>query len=332
MLKRIGCLLLAMLFVGCSGDASSTEAAADTGSGEGSAVGSGDGSGSGAPFEMPADVRPSSGCGKRSYGPGVNKLELTFGGLTRKYDLVLPDSYDDRLPLPMVMNLHPLVLGGPLHSIWTSQSALNAKGNAEGFIVVQPDGTGSPASWNAGEACCRPAFTNGIDDVGYIDALVKAIGELSCVDERRVYATGMSNGGYLSHRIACEHPERLAAIAPVVGSLSPELACVTGRGVPVLQISGSEDELASRQASVEAWVRINGCTEETAVTYEVGDVVCTTHTTCRDGAEVTHCVVNGGGHCPFTDVSPQATPGCDARPDIVAQEMIWAFLSRWKLP
>ena len=131
MLKRIGCLLLATLFVGCSGDASSTEAVTDTGSGEGSAAGSGDGSGSGAPFEMPADVRPSSGCGKRSYGPGVNKLQLTFGGLTRKYDLVLPDSYDDRLPLPMVMNLHPLVLGGPLHSIWTSQSALNAKGNAE---------------------------------------------------------------------------------------------------------------------------------------------------------------------------------------------------------
>jgi polyhydroxybutyrate depolymerase len=282
--------------------------------------------------DVPDDsARASLGCMKASYGPGVHKLMLDFGGITRPYDLVLPDSYDDSTPLPLLFNLHPLVLGGSLHSIWTSESGMNAKGNAEGFIVVQPDGTGSPASWNGGAACCDPAFTDDVDDVGYIEALAEEIRATVCVDERRVYAAGMSNGGYLSNRIGCEHPERVAAIAPVVSSLSPELACSGERPMPVFQISGSEDDLASKQASIDAWVLRNECSDHTTIA-ETGTVTCTTHDRCAGSVEVTHCVVAGGGHCAYTSVTPQATPGCMASPDIAAEDLIWGFVSRWRLP
>jgi len=282
--------------------------------------------------EVPDDSALASlGCMKGAYGAGLHQLTLDFDGVSRPYDLMLPDSYDDSTPLPLLFNLHPLVLGGSLHSIWTTESGMNAKGNAAGFIVVQPDGTGNPASWNGGEACCDPAFTDDVDDVGYIEAIADAVRATVCVDERRLYATGMSNGGYLSNRIGCEHPERLAAIAPVVSSLSPELVCSGERPMPVFQITGSEDGLEEKQASIDAWVVRNECSDHTTVT-EQGAVTCTTHDRCADGVEVKHCVVAGGGHCAYTSVSPQLTPGCMPNLDITAQDLIWDFVSRWRLP
>ena len=275
--------------------------------------------------------RPSAGCGQ-TLPAGVNSLSLEFGGETRTHDIYVPASYDADTPVPLLLNLHPLTLGGLLHGIWTSESGLNPKAEAEGFVLAQPDGTGLPASWNAGQDCCAPASTNAVDDVGYIAALVEEIQDSLCIDTRRVYATGMSNGAYLSHRIACEYPGRLAAIAPVVGSLSTELGCADGRAIPVLQLSGSEDSLASREESVAHWVSANGCDGSTEQSYQQGAVTCTTHRNCDEGVEVTHCVVDGGGHCFYSDAPTQFTPGCGPRDDIVSQELIWEFLSRWRLP
>lgn len=275
--------------------------------------------------------RASTGCGQGTFLPGTHELTFMYDGLLRNYDVHIPAGYDDTKPAPLLLNLHPLVLGGDLHGIWTHTSQQNVKSEEAGFIVLQPDGTGDPASWNGGQQCCDPAHTDGIDDVGFIDALVQHTSLQVCIDERRVVSTGMSNGGYLSHRIACEHPERLAAIAPVVGSLSTELLCADGRGVPVLQISGSNDSLASRQQSVDTWVAVNQCTTSTTVSVN-GALTCTTHDECKDGVEVTHCVVADAGHCAFTDANPVFVPGCVIEEDIVAQDLIWDFFQRWRLP
>ena len=277
-------------------------------------------------------ARPSAGCGLGSLGAGTHAFEFLHDGRERFYEVHVPASYEDRTAVPLLLNLHPLVLGGPLHSIWTNESQHNVKAEESGFIVLQPDGIGSPSSWNGGDRCCSPANTEGVDDVGFIDALVQHTMAQLCIDERRVYATGMSNGGYLSHRIACEFPDRIAAIAPVVGSLSRELVCADGRGVPVLQLSGSADSLASRQQSVDDWRGVNKCSESTAITHQVGGVTCETFDDCKDGSVVTHCIVEDGGHCSFSDAEVQLSPGCAARPDIVSQDLIWDFLSRWRLP
>ena len=276
--------------------------------------------------------RASSGCGLGSLEAGTHAFTFDYGGLERTYEVHVPAIYDDNTATPLLLNLHPLVLGGQLHGIWTSESRQNVKSEEAGFIVLQPDGTGGLASWNGGDRCCSPASTEGVDDVGFIDALVRHTQAQLCIDERRVYATGMSNGGYLSHRIACEFPGRLAAIAPVVGSLSQELVCEDGRGVPVLQLSGREDSLASRQQSVDSWIDVNKCSDSTTITHQVGGVTCTTHDDCKDGAVVTHCIVDDGGHCSFSDADPQLSPGCAARDDITSQDLIWDFFSQWHLP
>lgn len=280
----------------------------------------------------PQQARPSAGCGLGSLSAGTHAFNFVHDGRERFYEVHVPAIYEDQTATPLLLNLHPLVLGGPLHVIWTNESKHNVKAEEAGFLVLQPDGIGSPSSWNGGDRCCSPANTEGVDDVGFIDALVQHTMDQLCIDERRVYATGMSNGGYLAHRIACEFPDRIAAIAPVVGSLSRELVCADGRGVPVLQLSGGADSLASRQQSVDDWIDVNQCSDATTITSEVGGVTCETHDDCKDGAVVTHCVVEDGGHCSFSDADPQLSPGCAARSDIVSQDLIWDFLSRWRLP
>ncbi len=253
-------------------------------------------------------------------------------GLERTWSIHLPPGADSTSALPVVLNLHPFVLGGNevFHELWRTESGLEALADMEGFIVVHPEGTGDPAAWNAGQACCGDASADEVDDVGFLLHLIESVSQETCVDERRVYATGMSNGGYLSHRLACENPDRVAAIAPVVGSLSEELVCADGRAVPVLQISGSEDNLTSRQASVDHWVDANECTGQAQVT-ENGAATCTTATDCRDGVSVTHCVISEGGHCWFSDHQAQVAPGCDPV-DFVSEQEAWDFFSQWALP
>jgi polyhydroxybutyrate depolymerase len=163
-------------------------------------------------------------------------------------------------------------------------------------------------------------------------ALADEVATMACIDPKRIYSMGMSNGAYLSHRLACEQSSFVAAIGPVVGSLSVELECTLDRAVPVIQISGSEDSLPAREASFETWRDLNGCTDEAEETYAVGDATCVTHDECDDGVEITHCVMWGGGHCFFSDIEGQWTPGCTPTTDLISPDVLWDFLQRWSLP
>ena len=276
-------------------------------------------------------------CTPGGLAPGSHAFVTTHDGLERRYRVHVPAGHEGT-PLPLVFNLHPLVLGGGLvpdsdlfTRIWTHESGLDDVADVEGFVVVQPDGTGFPASWNAGDDCCSPANANEVDDVGFLRSLLDGVSGRTCVDRSRVYATGMSNGGFLSHRLACEASDWITAIAPVVGSFSDELTCELTRPVPVLQVTGTEDSFASRTASFERWVGLDGCTDAPEVTYQVGNATCVTHDTCDGGVEVGHCVVEGGGHCWFSDIAPQFTPFCGPRDDLDTPEMVWDFLRRWRL-
>lgn len=308
---------------GATGDGGDSSGSGTTGGGDGTTGGSGD-SGTTEPPDVDCPAMPLE--------PGLHPLTITHDGLERVYDLYIPASHDGTEAAPLVFNLHPLTLGAALHPIWTTESGMNDKSEEGGFIVVQPDGTGSPASWNAGAECCAPANADGVDDVGFIMALADEVATMACIDPARIYSMGMSNGAYLSHRIACEQSSFVAAIGPVVGSLSAELECELDRAVPVIQISGSEDMFASREASFERWRDLNGCTDTAEETYSMGSATCVTHDECDDGVEVTHCVVWDGGHCFFSDISPQLTPGCSAMTDLISPDVLWDFLQRWRLP
>lgn len=157
---------------------------------------------------------------------------ITVGALERTYTLRLPSTYDGSTALPLVIAMHGGFGSG---TQLENQSQLSVKAEQEDFIVVYPDGFPSPINirtWNAG-GCCGYAMNNAIDDVGFISALLDTLIEAYSIDTLRIYATGMSNGGFMSYRLACELSERIAAIAPVSASMTIA-ACQPARPVPVI--------------------------------------------------------------------------------------------------
>ncbi|QQR88303.1 MAG: T9SS type A sorting domain-containing protein [Flavobacteriales bacterium] len=165
---------------------------------------------------------------------------ILVGGLQRTYTVRLPSVYDGSAQLPLVIAMHGGFGSGPQLE---TQSLLSDKAEQEGFIVVYPDGVASPLNirtWNAG-GCCGYAMNNNVDDVGFIDALLDTLITELAIDTLRIYATGMSNGGFMSYRLACELSERLAAIAPVSASMTID-ACQPARSVPVIGIHSYLDE------------------------------------------------------------------------------------------
>jgi len=150
----------------------------------------------------------------------------------RTYLLHLPPSYVPGNPAPVLIAMHGGFGSGPQLE---NQSQLSVKADSEGFIVVYPEGVKGNLNirtWNAG-GCCGYAMNNNIDDVGFISTLLDSLINKLTIDTNRIYATGMSNGGFMSYRLACELSGRIAAIAPVAASMNVQ-NCNPPRPVPVI--------------------------------------------------------------------------------------------------
>ena len=191
------------------------------------------------------------------------------------------------------------------------------------FILVQPNGIAR--SWNAGPKCCSPANEDDIDDVGFIQAISNDLIDKGLnIDPDKIYIDGMSNGGYLANRIACEATGFVAGIAVVVGSIGYDsvLQCQPSQPIPILMISGGDDNLASRTETFNHWVKLNNCA--TSNTESFGVFSCETYADCDSNVETTHCVGEGVGHCwPGTDF---LIYGCNQ--DINASQYILDFFDR----
>ncbi len=272
---------------------------------------------------------------------------LRHGGLVRTYRVHLPPSYDAGKRWPVVLALH----GGGATGRGTERlTHLGEIADRHGFIVVYPDGI--RRGWADGRGGTG-AERAGVDDVGFLAALIdKLAGEYS-IDPARVYATGISNGGFMSQRLACELSARIAAIAVVAATIGESLAgrCKPLRPVPVLMIHGTEDPLVpwaggkvkvgaggrilSVNASIRKWASLDGCaatptvtpsrkpsTDGTRVRREV-------YGGCTDGAEVVLYAIEGGGHTwpGGLQYFPERFIGKTSR-DIDAGEVIWEFFAR----
>ncbi len=165
--------------------------------------------------------------------PGTSEHEMRHGVLTRSYRVYVPENVppDNRV---LVVGMHG---GWGTGKVFAEQAHLKAEADRTGFILALPDGF--RRSWNAG-SCCGPAAENKVDDVGFIQSMVKIARGTYCVDADKVYGTGFSNGAMLTHRIRCEAPDVFAAIAPVSGGPMIE-SCAAGKAVPALLIQGRED-------------------------------------------------------------------------------------------
>ncbi len=276
----------------------STAASETSGSGS-SADGSDSTTGPGVP------LGPSPGCGNSTQAPGsFVGIEVDVGGLTRTFNLVVPPAHDGETPIPLVLAFHGWFLNAQTQA---NMSQMSVTANERGFAIAYPQGVGE--SWNAG-SCCGTAFDQGVDDVAFTRALVQQAGEALCLDESRIYATGFSNGGFMSHRLACEASDVFAAIGPVAGVLMiPDAECTPPRAVPVMHFHGTDDLSVafggngkvphiSVAVSTADWVARNGCDPDPEVTFQQADTTCETWSNCGDdGAEVILCTIEGMGHC-----------------------------------
>lgn len=212
-------VVLVAMGLACGDDDGVDDAGAlDAGSSDGSVddAGSGDASTPDAAPDAAID-----GCGRTTYPLGVStEASIVHDGVERTFRVHVPPSYDATAATPVVLMFHGGFGSG--RQLETS-SGMSTIADREGFIAVYPDGTGGVRTWNGG-ACCNPAARDGVDDVGFVDALLDHLESELCVDPARVFSSGMSNGAILSHRLACELSERIAAIAPVAGTIGVECA------------------------------------------------------------------------------------------------------------
>ncbi len=205
-------------------------------------------------------------------------FQIQHQGRTRYYSVHIPRGYDGRRPLPVVLVLHG---GGGDARITRVQTQMDQVADRFGFLAVYPEGTGllrhKLLTWNAGR-CCGYAVKRRIDDVGFIAALLDELPRRVPIDRERVYATGMSNGAMLCYRLACEIPERIAAIGPVSGTMGVD-GPRPRRAMPIIHFHGMLDRNAPYRGGVGAnaispvphrsvddtirwWCEVNGCDYE----------------------------------------------------------------------
>uniref|UniRef100_A0A7C4CBM5 Esterase n=1 Tax=candidate division WOR-3 bacterium TaxID=2052148 RepID=A0A7C4CBM5_UNCW3 len=284
------------------------------------------------------DAGPTQG----SYGQS-----LEFGGRRRTYLLHLPDMTAD-YARPLVFVLHG---GGGSGRAVARLTGFNRLADSAGFIVVYPDGV--ERHWNDGRGVKRfAAQREGVDDVGFIAALIDTLVLRLGADPTRVYVTGMSNGAMMCHRLGLELAGKIAAIAPVAGNLPVKLAEKRPvRPVAVLAINGTDDPLVpfegggvglvakrgkvlSTAQTVQFWVERNGCSPapETAWVDDADPddgirVARAVYSGGREGTEVILYTVLGGGHTWPQGAERPGHFGRTAR-DFSASGEIWRFFAR----
>jgi polyhydroxybutyrate depolymerase len=280
------------------------------------AAGCGGSSGGGS--EPPPGV--AGDCADKAGAAGNFVQTIESGGRERTFRLSVPESIDPTQATPLVLNFHGL---GSNAAAQEAYAAMAAKAAEEGFITAAGQGTGN--SWNTGQVCCAPANQEGVDDVQFVRDMVAAISAEYCIDPARIYATGMSNGGFMSNRLGCDAADLIAAVAPVASFLGLT-GCAPSRPIPILMFNGTDDALvpyAAAAGSYSAWGELNGCSGEPEQTFANGDSSCVTYPECADGATTTFCTVDGGGH---TWPGGIAIPGLGhTTTDLDATDAMWEF-------
>jgi polyhydroxybutyrate depolymerase len=199
----------------------------------------------------------------------------------RPYDSNIPKSYDASKPTPLVVLLHGYSAGAFIQDKVFGGTELS---EAKGFLYAFPSGTTNSLKkqfWNATDACCD-RDGSGVDDVAYLNAVIDDMKEQYNVDDKRIYFMGHSNGGFMSHRMACEPNSRIAAIASLAGATWKDPSkCNPNQPVAVLEVHGTLDSdvpfdgeplVPSAHETVATWAQKNGCPSPITMGAQVRDL------------------------------------------------------------
>ncbi len=279
--------------------------------------------------------------------PGDHTRSIEVGENSRSYLLHVPVSYNPEKPTPVVLALHPFATNGPMMA---RISGLSETADRHGFLVAYPNGTGlgPMLRWNVGLGAGGNA-----DDLAYLNKVLDDLASVARVDPKRIFATGFSNGGMMCYRLASEQSDRIAAIAPVAGTMVLPVI-EAKRPVSVLHFHGTEDHFVYydgrlwRQArtirlpgveeTIRAWVEHDGCPAESVemllprekpddglsirrIAYGPG----------REGSEVVLYKIKGGGHT-WPGGEPIGEFLGKTAQDLDANELIWEFFSKHPMP
>jgi polyhydroxybutyrate depolymerase len=259
--------------------------------------------------------------------PGRYEGEVVSGGLLRRFVLVVPETAPR--PAPLVIVLHGF-LGNPTEV--EEDTGMTGVAEEEGFAVVYPEGYGRPRRWRS-----DPRL--GDLDVAFVRDLVELVGGAFAIDRARVYAAGMSNGGGMAARLACNASDLVAAVAGVAGAYFTG-DCEPGRPVPVIAFHGDADPIVPYEGRgrllppVEdwagEWAARNGCGAEPTVGAAAVGVTTLRWTGCAAGADVVLYTVAEGRH--VWPGSERTGEYLGSAGSVDASQLIWEFFAAHPMP
>ncbi len=264
---------------------------------------------------------------------------IVHDGIEREFILYIPDSYSSGTETPLLLNYHGFGSSAEEQMFYGDFRSI---ADTAGFIIAHPQGTlfNGLAHWNVG------GWTIGstVDDVGFTSALIDSLAMDYSIDLSRIYATGMSNGGFMSFLLACQLSDRMAAIASVTGSMTPETYtyCQPVHPTAIMQIHGTSDFVVPYGGAefsepiedvINYWVNYNNCNPDPSIINlpdtDPNDGSTVTHyiyDSGDEGVHTEHFKVNGGGHTWPGSVFG----GAGTNNDMDASVEIWKFLSRYQ--
>ncbi len=263
-----------------------------------------------------------------AHAAGSFNQTLSSGGLERTYILHVPAGYDGSKRTALVLSFHGFSLNA---GFFAPYAGFDAIADRSGFVVVTPDAAGSPAVWNAGGTVVTA------DDIAFVRDLLARLDQELCIDPGRVYAGGYSNGGGMALRLACEMPERIAAIGVVAATYENcrgpvPLIAFHGTADPMVPFEGGEEPpgniFPSVRRSVSEWARMLGCDGLPLIARASSEVEVSTFQRCPSGVQdVLLYTILGGGHTwPGATALPEYIVGMTTQ-QVNASELMWQFFA-----
>lgn len=260
---------------------------------------------------------------------------IVHNGLFRQYMLYVPATYNPNNAVPLLLNLHGYGSNNLQQMFYANFRPIADTAN---FIIVAPNGTidiSNSRYWNVG------FFPSDIDDVGFLTALIDTLSKQYNINPSQIYSTGMSNGGFMSHDLACK-TNRFAAIASVTGSITVSSfnSCTPNKTIPVMQIHGTADATVPYNGTanflpiedvVNFWVKNNQCDTIPTITDVPNNSI-------NDGATAKHFVYKGTAPVEFYKIEngEHTWPGAPIAIGITCMDFsackeIWRFLRSFSL-
>jgi len=278
-------------------------------------------------LSTPDLLPPAPSCtGKAPMTPGTQTRKLMSRGKERTYLIHIPTKYDPSKPTSLVFAFHGM---SDKAADFIKGIDLEREADSYNVIAIAPQGLGLISGWNAGNCCGEPQLFK-IDDVGFVRDLIDLTKKELCIDDKRIFAMGFSNGGMFSHRLACELSQVISAVGPVSGTLMfPD--CKPERPVSIFHLHGNADPVVGYGGGgsgtfpkvsdvIADWAKRDVCTGMPQQSYKKGDVTCDTYHSCAEGSDVTLCTIDQGKH---------TWPGSSgATKDIFATPTLLEFFAR----